>query len=176
MALLLYKWSCFLSIFLSWGEFHPAPAKSLAHPLYISVTEMNHNAKDKTLEISCKIFTDDFEKTLTGQYHQKIDFFNPQNKAEIDKEITDYIKKRLVINLDGKPVILEYVGFEHENDAVWSYFQVSNVAAVPKKVTINNSLLYEVYEKQINLMHVTVGGNRKSTRLNNPDKDVTLEF
>ena len=34
------------------------------HPLYISVTEINHNSKDKILEVSCKIFTNDFETVL----------------------------------------------------------------------------------------------------------------
>ena len=38
------------------------------HPIFVSVTEIEHNAKDKTLEISCKIFTDDFEKTLRLTY------------------------------------------------------------------------------------------------------------
>ena len=32
------------------------------HLVFVSVTEIEHNAKEKTLEISCKIFTDDFEK------------------------------------------------------------------------------------------------------------------
>jgi Domain of unknown function (DUF6702) len=34
------------------------------HPLYISVTEINHNAKDRILEVSCKIFTNDLETVL----------------------------------------------------------------------------------------------------------------
>jgi hypothetical protein len=39
-----------------------------------------------------------------------------------------------------------------------------------------NSILYELYDKQMNLMHVSVGGNRKSTRLNYPDKEATFNF
>ena len=31
----------------------------ILHPFFISVTEINHNIKDKSLEVSCKIFTDD---------------------------------------------------------------------------------------------------------------------
>jgi hypothetical protein len=37
---------------------------SLVHPFYISMVEINHNAKDATVEISVRIFTEDFEKTL----------------------------------------------------------------------------------------------------------------
>jgi hypothetical protein len=38
------------------------------HPFHVSVVEINYNATDKTLEISCKIFTDDFEKVLAQNY------------------------------------------------------------------------------------------------------------
>ena len=43
------------------------------HPFHVSTTEINHNTSDKTLEISCKVFTDDFESALTKQYHTKAD-------------------------------------------------------------------------------------------------------
>lgn len=174
MALHLYKWLLLCgSLFTSTAERPSSPAAD--HPLYVSVTEITHNAKDKNLEISCKIFTDDFEKTLATLHHKKVDLFNPKDKAETDKEVSEYIRKRLVIKLDGKDVALEFVGFERENDAIWSYFQAA-VATAPKKVEINNSILYEAYEKQLNLMHVTIGGTRKSTRLNYPDKDAKFEF
>ncbi len=71
---------------------------------------------------------------------------------------------------------LEFVGFEKENDAVWSYFEVKHISTAPKKIEVVNSILYESYDKQMNLMHVSVGGNRKSTRLNYPDKEATFQF
>ena len=174
MAILWYKW---LILFpwlyaLAGGEKQAA----VVHPLYISVTEINHNAEDKNLEISCKIFADDFEKTLLSVYNKKVDLVAPKNKTEIDQLITGYIKNHLVIKLDGKPVTLEFVGYENENEAVWSYFQVPNTTQAPKKIEITNSILYEAYEKQMNMMHVSVGGNRKSSRLNNPDKEAKFEF
>ena len=64
------------------------------HPYYISVVEINHNAADKTLEISCKIFTNDFETTLEKNYKQKL-ISNPPDKAAMDNWISDYIKKHL---------------------------------------------------------------------------------
>jgi hypothetical protein len=162
------------------GSFWSGPAgqassPALPHPLFVSVTEINHNATDKNLEVSCKLFTDDFEKTLGSIYHKKVDLTTPANKAETDKEVAEYIRKRLVVTLDGKPVTLEFVGFERENDAVWSYFQAATPVA-PKKVEIRNNILYEAYDKQINLMHVSVGGNRKSTKLNYPDTEAKFEF
>jgi hypothetical protein len=150
MVILLYKWLLFFPALLGGGPSATLNANSTArHPLFVSVTEMNYNATDKDLEISCKIFTDDFEKTLAATYHTKVDLSAPSGK---------------------------YVGFEKENDATWSYFQVSNAATAPKKIDVVNSILYESYDKQMNLMHVSVGGDRKSTRLNYPDKVASFQF
>lgn len=175
MALTLYKW--FFAVLFT-GLVSKADSSNKAfcyHPFYVSVTEINYNAGDKTLEISCKIFTDDFEAALAKSTGVKVDLFNPKDKQAADRSIAAYIKKHLVIKLDNKIASLEFVGFERENEAVWSYLQVSNTS-VPKKVEINNDLLYELFTQQINLMHVSVGGNRKSTKLNYPDSHTTLQF
>ena len=176
MVILLYKWLFLASTFFNSGH-SGDPANSLTrHPLFVSVTEMNYNSTDNDLEISCKIFTDDFEKTLSNVYHTKVDLSSPANKKENDKLVTEYIKTHLQLKLDNKAVTLHFLGFEKENDAVWSYFEVDNTATAPKKIDVVNSILFESYDKQMNLMHVTVGGNRKSTRLNYPDKEVSFQF
>lgn len=175
MAILFYKW--FFVLLLAGNTFTPKGqvADSLTHPFYVSVTEINHNATDKNLEISCKIFTDDFETALSKSSGVKIDLFNPKDKPAVEKQITAYLKKHLVLKLDNKPVALEFVGFERENEAVWSYLQVSNIPP-PKKIDITNDLLYDTFDQQINLMHVSVGNNRKSTKLNYPDANTSFQF
>lgn len=164
MAAFLFKW--FLAAICSLGG---------RHPLYISVTEINHNAKDKTLEVSCKMFTNDFEETLEKLVHAKVDLSDPKEKKVTDKLITDYVGKHLQLKVDGKAVVLHFLGSEKEADGTWSYFQVDNIPAV-KRIDMVNSLLYDSFEQEINIMHVSVGGEKKSTRLNYPDTSATLEF
>src|SRR3954469_6084189 len=109
MAASLFKW---LILFL--------------HPLYITVTGIDHNAKDKTLEISCKMFTNDFEAALERTTHGKVDLSDAKNKAVTDKLIADYVAKHLSVKIDGRPVTFQFVGSEKEEDGTWSYFQVIN--------------------------------------------------
>ena len=175
MAVPLFKW---FFIFLMTGVGYAGSEElkgSFNHPFFVSVTEINHNAGDKNLEISCKIFTDDFETALTKSTGTKVDLFNPRDKQLAEKHIAAYIKKHLMIRLDNKPVTLEFVGFERENEAVWSYLQVPQISA-PKKIEINNDLLYDAFDQQINLIHISVGGSRKSTKLNYPDASTSFQF
>jgi len=170
MAGYLYKWfaAVGLGLFLAAG----APA---AHPLYITVTEINHNPKDKILEISCKIFTNDLESVLEKVATAKVDLSSAKDKAANDRLIDEYIQKHLLLKVDGKPVGLHYVGSEKESDGTWCYFQVNDVPTV-KRIDAVNDLLYESFSQQINIMHVTVGGERKSTRLDCPEANAVFQF
>jgi hypothetical protein len=139
------------------------------HPFHVSVVEINHNGADKTLEISCKIFTDDFEKVLAQNYKTKVDLINTPatDRKRVDTLVKKYISEHLSLTANGRPVSFNYLGFEHENDAVFSYLQVDGVASV-KKIGVANKIMYDFFNDQINLMHVTVGGNRKSSKLDYP--------
>lgn len=148
---------------------------AVMHPFYVSVTEIQHNAPEKTLEISCKIFTEDLEAILKKNYNTPIDFKITTQKAIQDQLVADYIKKHLVLKADGKPLTLEYVGFEEEKEAIWVYCQVSGLASV-HKLDADNSILHDFIESQINLMHVTVGGDRKSMKLDYPKRTASFSW
>lgn len=154
-------------IFFSWF--------SLFHPFFVSVTEINHNAKTQSVEVSCRIFYDDLERTIEKQYKTPVDIVHPKDKAKMNQMINDYIKKHLVIKADNKALSLSYVGYEIQEDAAWAYFEVKGVSK-PKKVDVHDDLLFDEHKEQINMLHVTVAGQRKSTKLDNPDSDAMFEF
>jgi uncharacterized protein DUF6702 len=183
MASSLYKWLKICCLFIAVQmkgadaearSARPIPVRNF-HPYYISVVEINHNATDKTLEISCKIFTNDFETTLEKNYKAKVDLSNPKDRASTDRWINDYIKKHLSIKVDGKDVNLIYLGFEKDEEAVFSYFQADNVAGA-KRVNISNSLLHDFSDQQINIIHCSVGGKRQSTKLDFPNTEASFQF
>ena len=145
------------------------------HPLHMSVVEINHNAANKTLEISCKLFTDDFEKVLTQNYKTRVDLINPPIKAAMDTLVKKYILSHLSLIVDGKPRQFTYVGFEHENEAVYGYVQIENISSV-NKIDVTNKLMQDLFTDQINLIHVIVGGNRKSTKLEYPASQASFKF
>jgi uncharacterized protein DUF6702 len=184
MVASVYKWlSVSLFIFLLPVEMFQSKADSKFplkmvrghHPYYISVVEINHNPTDKTLEISCKIFTNDFETTLEKNYKTKVDLVNPPDKPAMDKLVSDYIKKHLSIRADGKTVSFSYVGFEKEDEAVYSYFQVDNIPSV-KKIDLTNSILHDFSDQQINIIHCTVGGKRQSDKLDYPKTEASFSW
>lgn len=171
MASSLYKW--LLLPILALGI--PATTPNDVHPFHVSVIEINHNAAEKTLEISCKLFTDDFEKILGKNYNTKVDLINPPDKSRMDSLVKKYVLSHFSLKANGRPVIMNYLGFEHETEAAYSYIEVPNVPSL-SKLDIVNTLLYDMFDDQIGIMHVTVNGNRKSQKLSYPDKETSLSF
>ncbi|NLU95032.1 DUF6702 family protein [Chitinophaga sp. Ak27] len=142
------------------------------HPFYASVTEISHNAAKKELQVSCRIFADDLENTLKAEYKTSFDITHPANRPQVEGYIAGYLSRHLIITLDGKTVPLHFIGYKIEEDAVWSFLEAENVPA-PKQVQVKNNLLYERHPAQTNMIHVMVGGERKSTKLDNP-KDIAV--
>ena len=145
------------------------------HPLYVSVTEIEHNAKEKSLEISCKIFTDDFEKTLRATYHMHVDLLKPAEHAAMNKLVSEYIMNHLKISVNGQSQKLEFKGFEQIEEGIFSYFEIDNVTQL-QKLSIINTILYDYQPQQMGLIHVTVNGKRQSTKLVNPDEKAEFGF
>ena len=166
----VYKWLVIPVLAVILTSSGPAP-----HPFHVSVVEIEHNASDKTLEISCKIFTDDFESILAKNYNTKVDLINPTDKAAMDTLVKKYIYSHLSIKVNGKPVALNYIGYENEKEAAYGYIEVSNVTSV-SKLDISNNILFDKFDDQVNIMHVKANGDRKSTKLNYPDKETSFSF
>lgn len=162
MVAILYKW---LMVFML----------ADVHPIFVSVTEIEHNAKEKSVGVSCKIFTDDFENTLRKVYNTKIDLLNDKNKPAMTPFVNGYIQKHLVIKVDGKTVNLQFLGFEQQEEGIVAFYEAANIPAV-KSVEVMDNILYESKEQQMGIIHVTVNGQRKSTRLNNPDTQASFAF
>jgi hypothetical protein len=182
MATLIYKWLLLsvLPIALWHGNKVELLSSSIKretsfHPFYISVTEINQNTKDKTLEISCKMFADDFEQILEKDYKTQLDISSDKDKANFDKLIPDYMSKHLSLKVDGKPVKLNYVGYEKDKESAYCYFQVDNITSL-KRLDATNSILHDFNDTQINIMHVVVNGKRQSTKLDYPSTAASFTF
>src|SRR5690606_17372053 len=144
------------------------------HPFYLAVTEINYNNKDKVFEVTAKMFTDDFEKVLGEAYKTKVDLVNP-NRFEMDKLIKDYLEKHLMMIADEKAIALNYMGFQQEEESVYCFLEVTGIEKI-KRLSIKNSILHDLNEHQMNIMHVIVDGKRQSIKLNYPDKVADFKF
>lgn len=148
---------------------------SFKHPFYLGVVDLKYNPKEKALQGSVKLFTNDLESALKQIHKQRIDLIHPTDRAGTQKLLDSYLKNHLNISVNGNPKRMELLGFEQEQEATWIYIELRDCPQ-PKRIQFENSLLYDFLKDQSNIMHVEVGGEEKSFKLNNPDKKAEFGF
>lgn len=182
MASLLYKWLSLPVLYFglltninNHGSYSDNSRKKV-HPIHISTVEISHNATDKNLEITCKIFWDDFETILTkGNNNKRVDLTNDKSVEENNKLVYAYITKHLNVVLDDKPAKLNFVGFEKEDVVIYAYLEVPGIASV-NKISVTDNMMHDMFDDQTNIVHVIVKGVRKSTKLDYPNSSAKMEF
>jgi hypothetical protein len=148
---------------------------SLLHPFFVSVIEINHNAKESTVEISVRIFTEDLEKTINKSSTIKYDMVNPTDNAQLDKAIANYLNQKLKLKINGQTVIMNMVGHEIQKESVWSYLEIPKIPDM-KKLELDCTILYDFEKSQSNIFHVKSRNNEKSFKLDNPNSKTSFDF
>ncbi len=146
-----------------------------SHPYYVSICQIDHNPKTRSLEITVKIFTNDFENTLETHIHKKLFLGSKRESKDAGKIIFDYIKDNLVITTDAQKDSLNFVGYEVENDITYTYVEIPNIEKM-KKITVKNSILLEMYDNQTNIVHVNYEKEQKSMLLGRRKMQDTIVF
>ena len=169
---LLFLVSTFLIVALS--SFTSASVVKV-HPYHVGSVEFNYNSTSKTFEITGKFFLDDLENALKEKYGRTIHFNDEKYKTQINELLKKYCDEYLKLKADNSFLKINYIGFEEDSEAVNIYLESESVNA-PKKVEVAVSFLYNLFDDQMNIVHLIVDGKRQSDRLNYPNRYLYKNF
>lgn len=145
------------------------------HPFHTSLTEIQYNAREKSLEITIRLFTDDLETALTKLNNgQKIMIGGKNDNS--NAVLSKYIQQHFAIitpQKQKKPINI--LGKEIEGDATWVYVEVPE-SAIVKDHTIYNDLMQELFDDQTNLVNFFYAGNKKTFLFNSKTKSAAIDF
>jgi hypothetical protein len=127
------------------------------------------------LEISVKLYADDLENALRSRHKTVVNLSDPKLQKQADGWVQEYIRSHLQLKINSGAVNLVFIGFEKDKEAVWCYAQVNGVTKLGR-LEVRNTLLYEMFDTQMSIMHVNANGTRKSTKLNRPADLAVFDF
>lgn len=135
---------------------------TLAHEFYMSLTQINFNDKQRSLEISIKIFADDLERALIEKGMEPLFIGTEKEKPNSEEVILAYLQRRFKLEVNGTEVQYNWVGMEITNDfgAIWCYVEVLNVDAV-KDISFYNRILTEAFDGQTNVVELLMPSGTK---------------
>jgi len=126
-------------------------SSGFAHKFYVSITEVNYNTENKSLEISIKLFTDDLEAALEEGTTKKLWIGDEREAPETDSLLATYLNKKFNIHVNDEAQIAAFLGKELEADVTWCYLEIMNVSDI-KNITVNNRIFMELFDDQKNLV------------------------
>lgn len=145
------------------------------HPYHVGSVEINHNAKTKTFEMTTRFFLDDLENGLSKKYGKPFHFNDPKYKAQLNEAMKNYSSDYFKLKVNNEFIKVNYVGYEEDNESVNVYLE-SEPVQNPKKVEAAVSFLYNLFDDQMNIIHIIVDGQRKSEKLTYPNRYLYQQF
>jgi hypothetical protein len=142
---------------------------TVKHPYHVGSVEINYNSKSKTFEVTGRFFLDDLENGLGKKYNSAFHFNDEKYKAKLNDALQKYCQEYFKLKADNKFLKVNYVGYEEDQEAV-NVFLESEVVPSPKKIETAVSFLYNLFDDQINIVHIVIGGQRKSEKLSYPNR------
>lgn len=150
-------------------------SKENLHDFHTSLTELQYNPKEKSYEVSIRMFTDDLENTLTKFNGGKKVFIGGKND-NADEVIKRYIPQHFAVYTAQKQKkAMNILGKEIEGDATWVYVEIPDAQGVLGGV-LQNDLLVEMFDDQTNLVNFFYQNQKKTFLFNSKVKSTEIRL
>lgn len=151
-----------------------------SHPLRLSLCEIEYSSNKRLLTVNLKLFLTDVNEALVfDPYSEELAFCQPNESAEANQLLIQYLNRFFYIKVNGTPVNLEIkrknLKGEGDNTALWVYFEYPRLASV-KSLEIKNAVFTDLFFDQNNIVYVHVDDKSKSLMLNKKKSVHQLNF
>jgi hypothetical protein len=119
----------------------------LVHPLHNSLMEVSHDAGRRSLEVSLRVFADDFTMAAKGR-----------PASDSVQAIVAYARSSITVaDPSGRPITMGFCGIKHVGDMIWICFRGSDTTG-GKGLRISSRVLFDHFSDQVNLVRVSYSG------------------
>lgn len=146
-----------------------------AHKFYVSITKIEFSEEESSLQIISKLFIDDIEDVLQARYNPSIVMDGEKEAEAVGEFLKEYVLQKLVVEVNGAPVTLNFLGHEYDNDVVKIYIEVEGISEL-NNISVENKMLMELFEEQQNIIHIKRYKKRKSLVLDADNPKGLLNF
>lgn len=141
-----------------------------AHPLRLSLCEIDYTPENKSLLIRLKLFLTDVNEALVfDPSNNELAFCQPNESSRANKMLLDYLNTFFYLKIDGLKIPLDIerkkLSGEGENTALWVYFEYNDIQPV-HDLEVKNAVFTDLFFDQNNIVYLHYGGESKSVMLN----------
>ena len=146
-----------------------------SHKYYLSLTQIEYNKDQDSLEVIINVFVDDIEFAINKEYSVDLRLTTKQELEDVDSYFQKYLRKNLRFLVNKELVNYNFIGKEYEGDLVYFYLEV-NVSDSPVSLEVYNTILVTYFEQQQNIIKFKNGSDRQSKILSKNTNKALLKF
>ncbi len=155
--------------------FVPLTTGALAHNAFATLTEIEWNKSDGSLEVIMQIHAELLEARVSVDNGSRLSFLNPEHFDLLESGTAPLIRDHLQITVNGNPVELTFLGIEYRDQEVFIYLE-SDLPRPPENMEVMNSLLIDRLPGQINSVIAMVKGQRLAGDITSSGEPLEFEF
>lgn len=138
-----------------------APA-AFAHRYHTSVTRLEYNTEETSVEITVQTFADDLEAALSKRTGSKAaGNIRLDGSKKADAMVFDYLRSVFQLKSGNATGELQWIGMELKGHSAWIYLQTKAPVNL-SKASLSNALLFDLFEDQVNIVNVHNHGRTAS--------------
>jgi len=153
----------------------PLLAFTSMHKYYISVTQVNYIKEKESVQITSRIFIDDFENVLRSNFDKNITLAEKDEADIIDIYMNKYLQDKIKISINDKVVKFNFIGKEYEGDILRCYLEIETIKNI-KSFSITNRVLFDLQNDQQNIVKTNINSKNKSVILTQKTPNTLLKF
>ena len=131
------------------------------HPYYVSILEIDYRPDRAALQITMRVFTDDWQLMLNTHYDKTLRLDPDTDTEKVLTHSSDYFQQHLELNLNGTDVTPSVLGKEYQDDQLLLYLEIAGVAEL-QTLAVSNRILFAELEGQQNIVRIKTPTKRKS--------------
>jgi hypothetical protein len=131
------------------------------HPYYVSTLEIDFRPDRAALQITIRVFTDDWQLMLNTHYDKTLRLDPDTDTEKVLTHSVDYFQQHLELNLNGTDVTPSVLGKEYQDDQLVMYLEITGVAEL-QTLAVSNRILFAELEGQQNIVRIKTPTKRKS--------------
>ena len=140
-------------------------ASGEAHKFYVSTTTLHYRPEQQLVQITMQLFIDDVQAVLNQRYDATLRMAPDSDEEQVMIYFEKYLRQKFSLSSNQRPLEYTFLGKEYRNDLLLAYLELP-LESLPEALTVQNQLLFDVFEDQKNIVHFKNANYRKSVLLN----------
>ena len=145
------------------------------HKFYMAVYQINYAPEKRMLQITSRIFIDDFNNALEKKYRKKFNLGNENDSAEELILAKEYLINHFSIKVNNQLKPMNFLSKEVDDDVLLCYWNIKGISKI-NSLEIYNTVLTDWLPDQKNLVHVAVLGVKNSFLFTNSTRTEMLKY